>query len=146
MSRHQQKAVDCFRSGFNCAQAVFSSCAPLLGLDEQSALRVAGGFGGGMGRLQEACGAVTGAFMLIGLKHGKTRAEDGGAKARTDALVAELAGRFAARHGAIRCRDLLGCDLRTAEGQAAYRDQEMNRLKCERYVADATALAEELLL
>lgn len=146
MSDCQQKALDCFLSGFNCAQAVFSACAPLLGLDEESALKVAGGFGGGMARLQEVCGAVTGAFMLVGLKHGKTRPQDDEAKDRTYALVAELAERFSARHGALRCRDLLGIDLNSEEGKAAFRDQEMHRLKCEKYVADAAALAEELLL
>ena len=146
LNNNQQKAVSCFQSGFNCAQAVFSTYAPLLGLDEQSALKVTGGFGGGMGCLQEVCGVVTGAFMLAGLKHGKTRAEDGEAKERTYALVVELAERFTARHGAIHCRDLLGCDLRTEEGKAAFKDQDMHRLKCEKYVADAAALVEELLL
>lgn len=135
----EQKALDCFRSGFNCAQSVFSTYAPLLGMDELSALKVAGGFGGGMGRLQEVCGVLTGAFMLAGLKHGE-------AKEKTYALVTELAERFAALNGSIRCRDLLGCDLRTDAGKAAFKDQDMRRLKCEKYVADAAALVEELLL
>jgi C_GCAxxG_C_C family probable redox protein len=143
---NQQKALDCFRSGFGCAQAVFSTYAPLMGLDERSALKVACGFGGGMGRLQEVCGVLTGAFMLAGLKHGKARKEDAEAKDRTYALVVELAERFKALHGSIHCRDLLGCDLRSEAGKAAFKDREMRELKCEKFVADAAALVEELLL
>ncbi len=70
----------CFLSGFNCAQAVFSTFSGQLGLEPELALRIAGSFGGGMGHIGETCGAVTGAFMLIGLKHGKVRADDNESK------------------------------------------------------------------
>jgi C_GCAxxG_C_C family probable redox protein len=123
VNENQGKALDFYRSGFNCAQAVFAAYAPLLGLDENSALKVCGGFGGGMGRLGEVCGVLTGAFMLAGLKHGKTRQEN----------------------GSIHCRELLGCDLNSEAGRAAFKAQDMRRLKCEQYVADAAALVEELL-
>jgi C_GCAxxG_C_C family probable redox protein len=65
-----------FNKGFNCAQAVFSTYAPLLKIKEEDALRIATGFGARMGRLQEVCGAVTGAFMLISCKHGMIAATD----------------------------------------------------------------------
>jgi C_GCAxxG_C_C family probable redox protein len=145
VNENQGKALDFYRSGFNCAQAVFAAYAPLLGLDENSALKVCGGFGGGMGRLGEVCGVLTGAFMLAGLKHGKTRQENGEAKERTYALVGGLAERFWALHGSIHCRELLGCDLNSEAGRAAFKAQDMRRLKCEQYVADAAALVEELL-
>jgi len=146
LNRNQHKALACFRSGFGCAQSVFSAYAPLLGLDRETALKVACGCGGGMGQLGEVCGALTGAFMLAGLKHGNTRKEDSAAKNKTYALVAELAERFRAQHGDIRCRDLLGCELNTKEGMAAFKDRKLLKLKCEKYVAAAAALVEELLL
>ena len=69
-------ALSCFQEGFSCAQAVLSAYGPQYGLDRELALKVAGAFGGGMGHMGQVCGAVTGAFMVIGLKYGKTCAED----------------------------------------------------------------------
>ena len=73
-------AADLFSSGYNCAQAVFAAVAPELGLDRVAALRVATGFGGGMGRLQRSCGAVTGSVMLLGLRYGMRDGADQEAK------------------------------------------------------------------
>ena len=75
MSRVEQ-AVSCFQGGFNCSQAVLSTYAQDFGLDREAALKLAAGFGGGMGRMAGTCGAVTGAFMVLGLKHGPTEAGD----------------------------------------------------------------------
>ena len=75
MSRVEQ-AVSCFKGGFNCSQAVLSTYAQDFGLDREAALKLAAGFGGGMGRMAGTCGAVTGAFMVLGLKHGPTEAGD----------------------------------------------------------------------
>ena len=80
MTTRVETAVETFAKGFNCAQAVFSTYAPILGISEREALQVATGFGAGMGRLQEVCGAITGAFMLIGCKHGMVKPEDTAAK------------------------------------------------------------------
>lgn len=146
MNENQQKALDRFRSGFGCAQAVFSAYAPGLGLDEEAALRAACGFGGGMGRLGEVCGVLTGAFLLAGLRHGNTRTEDAAARKKTYALVGELAERFRALHGDIRCRDLLGCDLNSKEGWAAFKEGKLRKIKCESYLLEAAALVEELVL
>ncbi len=73
-------AVDCFTCGFSCSQAVFSTFAEKIGLDKETALRISGPFGGGMARMGDTCGAVTGAFMAIGLKYGKAKADDYAAK------------------------------------------------------------------
>ena len=78
----KEQAVACFAQTFNCAQAILSTYGLQLGLERELALRVAGAFGAGMGRMGETCGAVTGAFMLIGLKYGKTRPEDNERKER----------------------------------------------------------------
>jgi C_GCAxxG_C_C family probable redox protein len=71
-----ERAVYCFNQGFSCSQAVLSTYGPKFELDPELALKVSGAFGAGMGRMGETCGAVTGAFMVIGLKYGKTRVED----------------------------------------------------------------------
>jgi C_GCAxxG_C_C family probable redox protein len=116
MGKHVEAAAQLFSSGCNCAQSVFAALAPELGMDRESALAVALGFGGGMGRLQRTCGAVTGAIMLLGLRYGA----DGGAdaKKRCYEKVRELVAGFEARHGSSECRTLLGFDLGTPEGVA----------------------------
>jgi C_GCAxxG_C_C family probable redox protein len=106
-----EQAIACFQEGFSCSQAVLSTFAPQLGMDRDLALKVSGAFGAGMGRMGETCGAVTGAFMVIGLLHGRTKVEDQETKEKAYALVAELAEQFRQRNGSLACRDLIGCDL-----------------------------------
>ena len=90
-------AVCLFRQGFSCSQAVAAAFAPGLGLDRDTALRVSQPFGGGIARKADWCGAITGAFLVIGLKHGRVRAEDAAARDKTYALVNEFTGRFPPR-------------------------------------------------
>jgi len=138
-------AVSFFRQGFSCSQAVAAAFAADHGLDKETALKLAQAFGGGIARRADWCGALTGAFLVIGLKHGRTRPEDFAARDKTYALVRELIARFTARHGQVKCRDLLGCDLGTAEGQKKVDELKLHQTKCEDFVRDAAALLEELL-
>lgn len=138
-------AVACFRQGFSCSQAVLSAFAEDLGLDRETALRLSQPFGGGIARRADWCGALTGAFLAAGLKYGRTKAEDGAARDRTYALVNELVARFEARHGAVRCRDLLGCDIGTPAGQKEAEDRKLHQTVCEELIRDAAALLEEIL-
>jgi C_GCAxxG_C_C family probable redox protein len=144
MSERSEKAVSCFEN-FNCAQSVLATCGPEMGLDRESALRVAGGFGGGMGRLGEVCGAVTGAFMVIGLKHGKGHPEDdeNETKEKAYALVCEFANRFRACYGSILCRELLGCDIGTPEGRAQAREKGLFSDFCPKLVQSAVEILEQ---
>src|SRR4030066_960128 len=103
-----EKAGACFNEGFMCSQAVLSAYAEQFGLDHEAALRVSAAFGGGMGRMGETCGAVTGAFMVIGLKYGRTAVQDPQSHEKTTRLVKEFVDRFKAIHGSIVCRELLG--------------------------------------
>jgi C_GCAxxG_C_C family probable redox protein len=145
MSERSEKAVSCFEN-FNCAQSVIATCGPELGLDRESALRVAGGLGGGMGRLGEVCGAVTGAFLVIGLKHGKSSPEDDESetKEKAYALVYEFADRFRARNGAILCRELLGCDISTPDGRAQAKEKGLFSDLCPKLVGDAVEILEQM--
>jgi C_GCAxxG_C_C family probable redox protein len=140
-----ETAVQRFTDGYSCAQAVFTSYAPSYGVRQADALRIATGFGGGMGHLQEVCGAVTGAFMVIGSCCGMRQPADKAGKDRTYDLVHELGKRFATMHGSILCRGLLDCDLNTEEGKAQFKEQKLRETKCSVYVRDACRLLEEML-
>lgn len=140
-----KKAVMCFKEGFSCSQAILSTYSPELGIDRKTALKVSGSFGGGMAQMAETCGAVTGAFMVIGLKHGKTEAKDDKAKERTYGLVKEFCAKFKARNKSIVCRELLGCDISTSEGMKYAKDNKLPNTICPKYVKDAAEIIEEIL-
>lgn len=140
-----EMALACFRKGYNCSQAIMAGYAPCLGLDYRTALGVSAGFGGGMGCMAETCGAVTGAFMVIGLKYGAVSAADGRAKQKTYRIVREFAARFLTRNGSVTCRDLLGCDISLPGGMEAARARNLHSTVCVKFVRDAAEILEELI-
>ncbi len=91
------------------------------------------------------CGAVTGAYMVIGLKYGKVKADDNEAKEKTYALVQEFSRRFVARNQSLNCTELLSCDLGTAEGREKAKEQNLMTTVCEKLVRDAVGILEEVL-
>lgn len=105
---HAEKAKALFENGCNCAQAVFLAFSDLTGMERETALKLSSSFGGGMGRMREVCGAVSGAFLVAGLLYGTTDASTGEEKAAHYARIRELAAAFREQHGSILCRDLLG--------------------------------------
>ena len=104
----KELAENYFRKGANCAQAVLCAFAPECGLTEEQAMRLASGFGGGVGRLREVCGAVSGMTLAVNILRGNTDFADKEAKDRHYALVRHLAEAFRSRTGSIICRELLG--------------------------------------
>ena len=144
MSTRTEKAVESFRKGFNCAQSVFSGYAPEMGIDAEDALRISTGFGAGIGRLQEVCGAITGASMVIGCKHGMVRPDDTASKESAYACVRELVRRFKELHGSVLCRELLQCDLRSAEGKKEFSQKHFMDTVCVPCVKDACMIIEEM--
>lgn len=103
-----QAAERNFRSGYNCAQSTVLAFADLVPIDRDVLARLASSFGGGMGRLREVCGAVTGMFMIAGMLCGYETPESGPIKADHYARIQQLAAAFEAQFGTILCRDLLG--------------------------------------
>lgn len=103
-----KKAESLFKEGYNCAQAVVLAFSDSLGLDRKTALMLSSSFGGGMGRLREVCGAVSGMFMVAGLKNGYTDPADTAGKAEHYKLIQHLAEEFKKENGYIVCRSLLG--------------------------------------
>ena len=140
-----EKAVSCFNEGFMCSQAVLSAYAEQFGLDREAALKVSAAFGGGMGRMGETCGAVTGAFMVIGLKYGRTAVEDRESHEKTTGLVREFVDGFKSINGSIVCRELLGCDLSTQDGLKTFVDKKLRDTLCTKFVRDAAQIIEQLL-
>jgi C_GCAxxG_C_C family probable redox protein len=131
--------------GFSCAQALLAVYGPELGLDRETALKVAGGFGGGMGRMAGACGAVTGAFMVIGLLHGMTKKGDLQQKEISYEHIRKFAGKFRERNRTLVCRELMGVDVSTPEGFAEAKEKNIARTVCPKYVRDAAEILEEML-
>jgi C_GCAxxG_C_C family probable redox protein len=140
-----QRAAESFESGFSCSQAVFAAFSEALGLERTTALKIAQPFGGGIAGTGSTCGAVTGALLVIGLKHGRSRPEDAAAKEKTYALVLEFIKRFRKRHGSIVCRELLGVDLSTPEGHEEARRRGLFSGRCLLFVSQAAEILEEIL-
>lgn len=107
MSKHSDLAVKLFQEGYNCAQSVFAAFCDETGFDQETALKISSSFGGGMGRMREVCGAVSGMLMTAGMLYGYSGPKDGGAKAEHYRLVQELSKRFREENGSIVCRELL---------------------------------------
>lgn len=102
------KAVELFKSGFNCSQSVVVAFADMYGFTEEQALHMSASFGGGIGRMRMTCGAACGLFMLAGLEKCALEGKDRASKAENYALVQQLAEEFKKRNGTLVCAELLG--------------------------------------
>lgn len=137
-------ALETFDNKFNCAQAVFSAFADELGLERETAYKVAGCFGGGM-RCGEVCGAVSGALMALGCKYGQTIPGDTAAKEQASKKAVEFIERFKSTNGSILCKELLGYNLSLPEEMKILKEQDLFATVCPRVIADAVKIAEEVL-
>lgn len=108
MSKKGETAKNLFLEGYNCSQSVFGAFADELGIDRKTAMRLASSFGGGMGRLREVCGAVSGMFLVAGMKYGYSDPHDKTAKTQHYKRIQDLAAEFRGENGSIICRELLG--------------------------------------
>ena len=136
------QAVECFKSGFNCAQSVFSTYCEELGLDRTTGLRLSCGLGAGMGRLQETCGAVSGAYLLISLKYGMTSPDALPDKEATYAMVRHFAELFKERHQTTDCFELLGVNMLTDDADLV---KEKHDTICPKVIKDSAEIIEQLL-
>ncbi len=128
-----------FGSGNHCAQAVFAPQAARMGVPAETAEKIAAMFGGGVARTGQMCGACIGGLMALGLG----LAKDG--RDRPYAAAHEFLERFTAQHGSIQCRELLGHDLSTPEGQQGAKEAGVFQSVCPQVVAGAAGLVQELL-
>ena len=141
---HKQKASELFTGGYNCAQAVAAAFCDITGLEENFAARLASSFGGGMGRMREVCGAVSGMLMVLGLLYGYDDPDDNAGKKALYADVQALAGQFREEAGSIICREILKNPA--SDPVPTPRTAEFYRKRpCERMVMLAACLLDEFL-
>ena len=143
---HAKEAERLFLEGYNCAQAVFCAFCGETGLDNDTAARLSSSFGGGMGRLREVCGTVSGALMALGMLRGYDTPADPEAKKAHYRQVQEYARRFREKNGTIICRELLKDVPVTPGNVPEERTPEFYaRRPCLRLVKDAAGLLDEML-
>ena len=149
MTNHRESAKALFQEGYNCAQAVFCAFMDVTGLDLETSARLASSFGGGLGRLREVCGAVSGAAMVLGMAKGYADPKDAQAKKDHYARVRDFAARFRETEGSIICRELLsGGNPQAAQpgGEPEARTPEFYKKRpCPELVEMAAGFVEEML-
>jgi len=139
-----EEAVDCFCRGAACSQAIFGTYAEDFGLPREQAVKVASGFAGGM-RLGQMCGAVTGAFMVLGLAKAGDNCDQRDRRDSVYAAVTEFVKRFEQRNNVVICKELLGCDISTPQGVSQATRDGLFRTICPKLVQDAAEILEEML-
>ena len=144
---HRETAMNNFLKGYNCAQAVLIAYCEELGLDKDTAAMLSCSFGGGMGRLREVCGAVSGMFLVAGFKKGYSDPKDKEAKKKHYELVQLLAKEFKDIHGSIVCRELLGLNIKGADNPTPEdRTAEYYKKRpCVQIIGDAAEIVERVL-
>ena len=146
MSYHSDKAVELFKKGFNCSQSVFAAFCDEFGMDEQTALKVSAGLGGGVGRMREVCGTVTGAAMVAGMIYGATDGSDVDSKAKTYEVVRLIADEFKKDNPSIVCRELLGLDKAEQSAKPQARTQEYYKKRPCAELAEESAKAVDKII
>ena len=142
----KEAAMDYFMKGYNCSQSVVLAFADLFPVDKNTLSKMASSFGGGMGRLREVCGAVSGMFMVAGLLYGYDGPETGDITAGDYARIHELAHRFEKKNGSIVCRELLNLKTLRDEPVPEKRTSEYYRKRpCPELVGDTAGILEEYI-
>ena len=143
----REKAIELFLDGYNCAQSVFGAFAEDLGIDFETAVKFSSAFGGGMGRLREVCGAVSGMFMVLSVAEGYTSPTDKDAKMELYKKVQDLAAEFKAKNGdTYICRELLQNIATTKGHEPEDRTPEYYKHRpCAKFVGDAAEIIEAYL-
>ena len=145
--KEKERAIELFKEGFNCSQSVFVAFSHRFGIDEDTAKKVSAGLGGGLGRMREVCGAVSGAAMVIGSICSAVDGKDSENKQKNYELVREFADRFTKRNGSIICRELLGLDVKMEKSaKPENRTAEYYKKRpCVELVSDAVEILSELI-
>jgi C_GCAxxG_C_C family probable redox protein len=136
------EVVNRFKEGLSCSQAIFVTYGKQYGIDEKIAKTISSSFGGGMGRTCQTCGAVTGAYMVLGFINHEDN--DKLAKEKTYALVQAFSSKFNELHGSVNCQQLTGCDFRTTEGKERFKANNLSN-ECMGFVRDSALILEELI-
>lgn len=140
-----EQAKENFREGYNCCQAVVLAFSQELGIDKITLAKLGSSFGGGMGKLREVCGGVSGMFMVAGMLLGYSDPCAQSEKAEHYKLIQELAAKFKQEYGSIICRDLI-IESATGSHIPAERTEEYYKKRpCGEYVGFCARIIAELL-
>lgn len=142
----KDKATMHFRNHFNCSQSVFSVFGTEFGLSENECMKIACGFGGGIGRQQMICGALTGAVMALGMRYGKSLDDPEEKKSETYCKTRELFAEFTKLNGSTVCRELLnGLDMTNPDEHKKIEELKLFENSCEKYIVDSVKITENLM-
>lgn len=145
-SKYGQKAEENFKEGYNCTQAVVLAFSDLHGMDTIAAAKLSSSFGGGMGRLREVCGAVSGMFLVAGMLYGYGEPKDFQGKKEHYERVQQLAKAYEEENGSIVCRELLGLDKGKDKPVPEKRTEEYYKKRpCGKLVRIAAAILEQYI-
>jgi C_GCAxxG_C_C family probable redox protein len=139
------EAVASFNSGFSCSQAICTAYFQTFGIDRVTARKVSCGFGAGIARSGNLCGAVSGAIMVIGLAYGMARSGDVAAKEKTYRAVNDFLREFTRRNGSTDCTPLIGFDLSDPSQLEMAKEKKAVMTKCPRFVRDAAEILDDIL-
>jgi len=139
------EAVAAFSKGYSCSMAIFSAYAPDLGLDPETAVKIASAFGAGVAKTGEICGAVWGELMVIGLTQELEAIRDPASRENVYSLAKRFIDEFTARNGSVTCTDLVGYDLSDPKQFAEAREKKVFATRCPGLVRDAGEILEGLL-
>lgn len=142
---HADEAVHYYSNNFNCSQAIFTTFAKEVGIDEELALKIATQFGGGA-RKGEMCGAVSGALMVLGLKYGHCHGKDAEEKIKAYEIAEDFMNRFIEKKGTVVCRELLGYDVSKVDDMEKIRELNLFRTKCPEMIICATEILDEMII
>lgn len=137
-------ATSLFKKGYDCSQSVLAAFDDITGIGRDTSLKLGSPFAGGMGKTGETCGAVTGALMVIGLKHGAIDPADKKAKEKVHGLVNEFVEKFRSLSSSTVCRDIIGHDIKSI-GRLSSGERKDVHAKCLKCVRDAVEILEEIL-
>ncbi len=133
-----------FKEGYDCSQVLLLVFSDETGMEREAALKLGSAFAGGIGKMGDTCGAVTGALMVIGLKHGPTEPFDKKAKNKTYDLINVFIKKFKSLNNSTICRELIGCDIKKLGRLSSGARREVH-MKCRKAVQDAVKILEEIL-
>lgn len=142
---HSVLAKELFEEGYNCSQSILAAFCDETGLDKETSLRLSSSFGAGMGKMREVCGAVTGMFMVVGLKYGYTDPLNLDVKSKHYELIQCLSEQFKAENNSIICRELLDMPMDNNPIPAARTDAYYKSRPCAKLVEHAAKLLDEYI-
>lgn len=142
----REKAMANFKKGYNCSQSIILAYQDMIPIDKSILSKMASSFGGGMGRLREVCGSVSGMFLIAGILYGYDEPETGQVKAEHYARIQELARRFEEKHGSIICREMLGLNVKNDVPVPEARTSEYYKKRpCAEIIGDAAEILEQYI-